>query len=108
MTLEELAALEEKATPGPWKINDRHDQVCVYESNDRDVIVCSFGNLKNHEIAADAALIAAARNALPALLKIARAALACYEEDDFITDQGEAANMRDQALGVALAALGLA
>jgi uncharacterized membrane protein YjdF len=43
--------------------------------------------------------------AVPDLIKIARAALACYEADDFITAQGEAANARDQALGAALAAL---
>lgn len=39
------------------------------------------------------------------LQAVADAARACYENDDFITDQGEAANVRDQALGEALSRL---
>ncbi len=40
-----------------------------------------------------------------AVRAVVEAARACYEADDFITDQGDAANERDQALGLALAAL---
>lgn len=80
--LDELERLEREATPGPWvdDADDRPGQI-------RDVLLAYA---KQHRVATawgsaytatnateDASLIAAARNALPALIRIARAAKAC-------------------------------
>jgi hypothetical protein len=70
-TLDELEKLEKAATPGPWKWSLRH------ESHDREAFAKGPSHLGDHnyqKARADAELVAAARNALPDLLKIARAA----------------------------------
>ena len=68
MTLDELEALEKAATPGPHATaNERGPGDC-------DVVDGTGEWLAEFERAEDAALFAAARNALPALLRVARAA----------------------------------
>lgn len=69
--LDTLRALEAAATPGPWTLGTRNEHGIVL-SPEHGLVVSSpwtaTGRADN-----DAALIAAARNALPALLTIARA-----------------------------------
>ena len=83
MNVEQLRRLEQAATPGPWSSDtgggEHGEQVQVTESKwDLAVIVEDVPpELRDSSLEqriADARLIAAARNALPALLDIAEAA----------------------------------
>ena len=68
MILDELEALEKAATPGPVKAAN------IRGPGDCDIIVDGEGDwLAEFESADDAAWYVAARNALPALLRVARA-----------------------------------
>lgn len=74
MTIDHLAKLEAEATRAPWEV-ERYMFVQQYVhrlgiGNTGDVIVNGLTGLTE----ADAALIAAARNHLPALIRVARAA----------------------------------
>jgi hypothetical protein len=86
LTLDELEALLAKAAPGPWEAREgRVDMAvsngepnCSHTYNQREthrgVAITDNGeHIAGPYAEADAALIAAARNALPDLLKIARA-----------------------------------
>ena len=67
--IDALEALERAATPGPWTATNRvrDDGVWMVERDGDDLIADIDGD--NHECdAANAALIAAARNALPELI----------------------------------------
>lgn len=70
MTLEELERLEREATPWPWSAIPFSGGVT------NGVHRFAHCNIKHFPNVANAALIAAARNALPVLLRIARAARA--------------------------------
>lgn len=91
MTLDDLRALDAAATPGPWEVDETWpDDVVIYTAEDKRWVV-NVGNWSRQSApdthpadsdylrnafeadANDAALIAAARNALPALLAIAEA-----------------------------------
>jgi hypothetical protein len=75
-TTKRLRALLAEATPGPWRFGDAHpDELVVADSMTlagATTVVC-YGE-PDDEGKADAALIAAAVNALPALLDVAEAA----------------------------------
>jgi hypothetical protein len=79
MTLDELERLEKAATAGPWQE--------VAESGDwwvegaEGIGVCESNEAWNHQ--GDINLMVAARNALPALLRVARAARALDTLIDF-------------------------
>jgi hypothetical protein len=62
-----LEELEKAATPGPWAHHSRGDEQMVYEKGHRVAAVQSWQDPQ-----ADAALIAALRNAAPQLLAAAR------------------------------------
>ncbi len=75
MTLDELERLERAATPGPWFTEDdtRYSEGCTIGSAPVMTAHTSWtAPAKN-----DDRLIAAARNALPDLIKIARAVATC-------------------------------
>lgn len=75
MTLDELTALEQAATPGPWHVTtsgDSHYRREVRRADRESVAFC--GTIPEAQAHADAALIAATRNAMPLLLAVARAA----------------------------------
>jgi hypothetical protein len=82
MTLDELERLERAATPGPWTVAENFgtDRPTWYVMNG-DSVVAVFNRKE------DAAAFAAPRNALPALIECARAALAVRRtpivDDDF-------------------------
>lgn len=63
--LKELRRLHEAATPGPWF---KYMRTVTVEENGWDVEVAECSNNARGTVEADAALIAAARNALPELL----------------------------------------
>jgi len=75
MDLDALEALEQAATPGPWRVEP-------FDDDPRELAICGPVGVKGAIVAtdvpllpADAALIAAVRNVLPALIAAARAAL---------------------------------
>jgi hypothetical protein len=76
MTLDELERLDKAATPGPWRVvNDC--EIYAGETDEMQNSVASWDDLPfDHE---DAALVAASRNALAELIKIARAVAAIPE-----------------------------
>lgn len=72
MTLDELKAITDKATPGPWaaeghRVSDESGACVAAYSNVYPECACEIEE-------SDAAFIAAARNAMPVLLKIAEVA----------------------------------
>lgn len=71
--LGELQAIEEAMTPGEWLLAhmDRDEEVYVIDERDNNIA----NTLESALPTADAAGICAARNALPVLIEIARAAL---------------------------------
>lgn len=71
LDLDALAALLEKATPGPWR---QYERLLRNEEHGimRDVPKWGDGGLGSAYTEADAALIIAAVNALPELLQAAR------------------------------------
>lgn len=69
--IEELRRLSAEATPGPWVVKDADDE--PYVDSDFGVVAQVFTTY-------DAALIAEARNHLDALLDVAQAARACFDE----------------------------
>lgn len=100
--LDELERMEKAATPGPWYSN--RTEPAPYE-------ICS-GNPRTPDLLAavvpeygmNADLIVAARNALPALLAVARAAQALLGQVPSTIDDPELDEARE-ALEAALAAL---
>lgn len=71
MSIDQLQALEAKATPGPWRLSkDGNIVQTAHVTRDVWIIPKSDG---------DMACIAAMRNALPALLEVAKAAKAVLE-----------------------------
>lgn len=79
MNLDEIERLEAQATPGPWQASTSEGDVFV-NGADMSSFVCHLGT-EAPDGMADAAFIAAARNALPALLRVARAALDLVEAE---------------------------
>lgn len=76
--LDRLSELERGATKPPWATPGSSTQLCYDIDPDvAGVGETGFGGVWNY---ADAAFISAARNALPALLAVARAAEACESE----------------------------
>jgi hypothetical protein len=69
--LKRLRALEKAATPGPWAVEDGKSVVAMF--GDVDVYAQSVSSTRAVD-ESDAALVAAARNALPLLLDVAEAA----------------------------------
>lgn len=97
--LDELDRLHREATPGPWSTAEQGGGLswavdCIEGDDTR---VCLHDGYRDgFEVYADAALIAAARNALPALLALARKGLeakASYE-------RGYEAALKDRVLDV--------
>ena len=81
MTLDELAALEKAATPGPWRL---------MPDGDGGFFSILLGPTSTHpfgemDVGTDANLIAASRNMLPKLIAVARAAKTCllYNSIDY-------------------------
>ena len=70
--LDELERLEREALLGPWTVHQGSFNVYVRSAG--GLIVCSCAWQDRQADAQSAKLIAAARNALPALLRLARAA----------------------------------
>lgn len=74
-TIARLRALEAEATPGPWTFSEWEDGVVtvdrVHDDGLDPVAIMAAGTTDS-----DAALTAASRNALPALLDVAEAARA--------------------------------
>lgn len=62
----------EEATPGPWEVTETLDRpphvAVVMESTMSSVLVADIGENDSDEVTADAAFIAAARTAVPALV----------------------------------------
>ena len=80
---DELRRLEKAATPGPWAVESDG----VYNDT-RSYMVVPLGDSEQDD--ADAALIAAMRNALPALLDVAEAAQAVCGTDNISTAHWDA------------------
>ena len=87
-SIEELRALLAKATPGPWEVDylDKNGQRVIRQEHIEIATLWhhSVGSIEK-EMEANAALIVAMRNALPALLDLATASLA--REGEGATDQ---------------------
>lgn len=97
MTLDELEALEKAATPGEWHASgapysaydDDHERLCRHHHEECVYTVsrsvsspgwCTDGGHPHYGICEhDAKLIAAARNALPKLLALARAVAPIFD-----------------------------
>ena len=103
--LDELEAMEREATAGPWKVCGANDSKCqcgMVWALTPDLTVCRTAMQEGDEVErnaatmnTDAALIAAARNALPDLIATARAGIALYESrgvNDCGTDDGACLN----------------
>lgn len=74
MNIKELRRLERAATPGPWETTTWDGLLYVASVQQlQGSYVCELG-IGSDGAERDAALIAAARNALPALLRVAEAA----------------------------------
>jgi hypothetical protein len=117
MTAHSLAHLREllaKATPGPWRSewNDDTDMVYIWAAGHSHETGGTVADLYNDSFdQANAALIAAAVNALPGLLarlelaeRVVAAARAVYEHDDVFCVACEETHYRDHQMGLALAA----
>jgi hypothetical protein len=102
--IDELERLEQAATPTKWKTEMAVDGTCRLFSEDAYVIarLYRFAAIDDSGGNENAAFIAAARNALPALLRVARAAL---KLSDSVAEFGELDSERMDALDAALAAL---
>ena len=77
ITLDELTALEAKATPGPWTAHACAVEVAGtgrFAGAPLGIAGCGSGIVNGGKTTDNAALIAAARNALPLLIAVARAA----------------------------------
>lgn len=105
MNLDELERLERAATPGPWaSFADTPEPLYGVASiaGDRNTAIIEICCEPAHdERSADMALIAAARSALPALIRIARAAMELSEANESL--ERRKAALED--LNAALAAL---
>jgi hypothetical protein len=66
--LTRLTELEQAATPGPWEQTYQTGHVAAADPKDEGYWI----DVANTETLADAALIAASRNALPSLLEVVR------------------------------------
>lgn len=100
--LDELERLDQAATPGPWAANRGSHGVMVLSPLNIIVATCSWGT--DEANTANSALICAARNALPALLRVARAAQTLLDQVPSAIDDPELDEARE-ALETALAAL---
>lgn len=102
-TLDRLRELEQAATPGPWNASMDTHPAHVARLGQWEVYGRRY---VSGVVARDAALIAEARNALPALLDIAEAARAVMEEWDELGPTGTMDTVtRHHALRTALARL---
>ena len=111
--LDDLEAAEKAATPGPWANDGRYlatnEPYPLVGAPDGDyhsrVADCAFyGAWGDEQCHANAAFIALSRNALPALLRVARAAEGLLAQVPSSIDDQELDDTRD-ALAAALAAL---
>lgn len=94
--LDELQRLHDAATKGPWRADVTpsgpsgqvlRNEAVVADHASRDIVlVARRGSERGHQWAKDATCIAAMRNALPALLRVARAAQKSIGGDTFTTD----------------------
>lgn len=73
-TVAELRAMLDKVTPGPWESRPSIEGFCVESDAGQHVACYCFNDHERHD--ADAALIAALRNAAPDLLRVVEAARA--------------------------------
>lgn len=108
MTLTELKALAEKATPGPWEVQEatfgeKSPSVFTAEGPHAGTFVCKTNTAMDGTSEKDAAFIAAAREAMPALIDdliAAREALERVLKNGLCTDgrvvlwQGNVAELR--------------
>lgn len=95
VSLTELERLEKAATPGPWHAGRRHMRRCPEAV--RGMGDCLPGNVfATFMDQDDCSMVEAARNALPALLRIARAARAYWGSTD--EDRVEEQDELDEAL----------
>lgn len=72
MTIEKLEALEREATGGPWLVFDPMDGIWLDDNTWFIAVHDAFGK----HVEGDFPFIAAARNSMPALLAVAKAAKA--------------------------------
>ena len=103
LDLGELRRLHEAATPGPWETSRIGDEPYMrLETKDQGLQISAFlGAITAQE--GNMALIAAMRNALPALLSIAEAAEAFMSEEHDCDDDQPC--LYHDALSAALAAV---
>ena len=105
MTVEQLRQLEQAATPGPWA----KDAPMMSQRDERYVGMLPRGDGYMHVMvapdAATAELIAAMRNALPALLDIAEAAREVTSPDYLTAPDPYAEGVRLDAMRDLMAAL---
>lgn len=103
--IDKLRELEAKATAGPWAyspygdentcgvgvVMDANDEpiVGLDETEDSIVVESVAPEVEGH---ANAALIAAMRNALPALLRVAEAARVAFDDYKMLVDSGDCGN----------------
>lgn len=75
LDLDRLSELEAKATPGPWRVSHCED-VTIEAEHDPTIhlTVAAIGDETDDRVIEDATLIAALRNAAPALIAAAREA----------------------------------
>lgn len=78
-TLDELRRLEQAATPGVWSVSHSIGAPEVVTRERRVAKVLYHGGSEDRLPEKNAALIAAARNALPALLRVAGIAAELYD-----------------------------
>lgn len=95
--LDELEALEKKATPGPWRwgFADFSVQLCCEgivtgeEDETGQIVCCDNGRGSGDMSEEDSRFVIAARNALPTLLRLARRGLAAGEVVEEIAETCE-------------------
>lgn len=100
--LDELERLEQAATPAPWYSNRTEPapyEICSGNPRTPDLLIAAAP-----EYGVNADLIVAAVNALPALLRVARAAQTLLDQVPSAIDDPELDEARE-ALEAALAAL---
>jgi hypothetical protein len=103
-----LRQLLAEATPGPWHSREyTNGDTLVVEIGDA-MFVLAQPNVRDVPASADAALIVAAVNALPALLAIAEAAQEVLRCEDDITEPDYVLNRATESLRTALSLLPIA
>lgn len=89
--LDELERLEKAATPGEWAFTgfDHNAQPQIHGTHNLVAVVAHEGVRTNTETQADAALITATRNALPAMIRDLRAMRAMLKRLEWGGDEIE-------------------